>query len=386
METKPAPSAYEQVAALFGHELSMPLATALLYIGIAETHCGLAPSGVRSALQVARREVQRLKALVDTLTELERFGRPTLQPRAGDLGTIVRAAVNRALATSLDAQVEVTIEPSRPLAGWWDHAAVEQIVANLLSNAMKFGQGHPIRVEARHGDGGTVVISVSDRGVGVAAGDRARIFERNIRAPARHGGGLGLGLWLVRELAWRRRPCVAAEPQGTRDDLHHLAAVTAAVAPQYALPDDGPPRDPAQRGPFRPGGHPAARRSRAQRGGAPVVLSRTARTGRGARGCSKRDVAEQALAAALALRDRGAVGVAPGRSRFAQRGRVFPRYPLRGCERRASTSRYSPDWDFLRRVACNHIRKADHAPQKVRWRLAAPGRDVGWMLRTRAAA
>ncbi len=234
METKPAPGAYEQVAALFGHELSMPLATALLYIGIAETHCGLAPSGVRSALQVARREVQRLKALVDTLTELERFGRPTLQPRAGDLGAIVRAAVNRALATSLDAQVEVTIEASRPLTGWWDHAAVEQILANLLSNALKFGQGHPIRVEARHGDAGVVVISVSDRGVGVAAGDRARIFERNIRAPARHGGGLGLGLWLVRELALAHGGRVSLQSRKGRGTTFTISLRSQPPAPRGA--------------------------------------------------------------------------------------------------------------------------------------------------------
>src|SRR4051794_11097723 len=97
METRQAAGAYQEVAALFGHELSTPLATALLYIGIAENQCALAPSGVRSALQVARREVERLKTLVDALTDLERFGRPLLQPRMGDVGAIVRGAAQRTL-------------------------------------------------------------------------------------------------------------------------------------------------------------------------------------------------------------------------------------------------------------------------------------------------
>ena len=189
---------YEDVAALFGHELSTPLATALLYIGIAENHCDLAPGAVRSALRVARHEVQRLKTLVDTLTQFERVGRPSLRPEAGDLGEIVRTTVRRTVAT-LGSALEVTVEVPQPLPGWWDHSAVEQIVGNLLSNALKFGQGRPIRVEVRS-DAAGVSISVCDRGVGVALADRERIFERCIHAPARRGG-LGLGLWLVRELA-----------------------------------------------------------------------------------------------------------------------------------------------------------------------------------------
>jgi signal transduction histidine kinase len=191
---------FEDVAALFGHELSTPLATALLYIGIAENHCGLAPGGVRTALRVARHEVQRLKTLVDTLTQFERAGQPVLRPTPGDLGEIVRATVHRTLTTLLPNTVEVTVEVPQPLPGWWDHLAVEQIVGNLMSNALKFGQGRPIRVAAR-ADASGVSISVSDRGAGVAAADRERIFARSVHAPARRGGGLGLGLWLVRELA-----------------------------------------------------------------------------------------------------------------------------------------------------------------------------------------
>jgi signal transduction histidine kinase len=189
---------YQDVAALFGHELSTPLATALLYIGIAENHCDLAPGAVRTALRVARHEVQRLKTLVDTLTQFERVGRPSLHPESGDVGDIVRTTVRRTVATL--AAPEVAVEVPEPLLGWWDQPAVEQIVGNLLSNALKFGQGRPVRVEVR-GDRGGVSISVCDRGVGVALADRERIFERNIHAPARRGGGLGLGLWLVRELA-----------------------------------------------------------------------------------------------------------------------------------------------------------------------------------------
>ena len=84
--------------------------------------------------------------------------------------------------------------------GWWDPTAVEQIVTNLLSNALKFGQGRSVRLIVREAPAG-VTISVRDQGTGIGAADRLRIFERNEHAPAAQGGGLGLGLWLVRELA-----------------------------------------------------------------------------------------------------------------------------------------------------------------------------------------
>ena len=77
---------------------------------------------------------------------------------------------------------------------------VEQIVGNLLSNAVKFGQGRPIRIEVKPAEYG-VHIAVRDHGIGVSAADQDWIFERNAHAAPEQGGGLGLGLWLVRELA-----------------------------------------------------------------------------------------------------------------------------------------------------------------------------------------
>src|ERR1700689_4475916 len=123
---------------LIRHELNTPLATALLYIGIAEGSAAELPEGiVKSALRVARSEVQRLKTLIDTLTELECVGFATLRPRSIDVGETVRATVQRMVALR-DAE-RVRIVAAGELRGWWDRPKVEQIVGNLLSNALKFG-------------------------------------------------------------------------------------------------------------------------------------------------------------------------------------------------------------------------------------------------------
>jgi signal transduction histidine kinase len=189
----------DNIVKLIRHELNTPLATALLYIGIAEGSAAALPKGaVHSALRVARAEVQRLKTLLDTVTELECVGYATPRPRSINVGEAVRATVQRLIAVSDAATVRVVTLGD--LQGWWDRSMVEQVVGNLLSNALKFGLGRPIRIDVKPAEYG-VHISVRDHGVGVAAADQEWIFERNRHATPEEGGGLGLGLWLVRELA-----------------------------------------------------------------------------------------------------------------------------------------------------------------------------------------
>jgi len=188
-----------EVVKLIRHELNTPVATALLYLGIAEGSAAEAPGPtLKSALRVARTEVQRLKTLIDTLTELECVGSATVRPRLVDVGETVRATVQR--LTTLGNVPGVRVVTGGKLQGWWDRSMVEQIVSNLLSNAVKFGQGRPIRVEVRPVGAGACLV-VRDHGIGVPPEEQSSIFERNVHAPPEEGGGLGLGLWLVRELA-----------------------------------------------------------------------------------------------------------------------------------------------------------------------------------------
>jgi anti-sigma regulatory factor (Ser/Thr protein kinase) len=186
---------------LIRHELCTPIATALLYIGIAESYARRLPTDVITpALGVVRSEVQRLKALLDTMAELQRSGRPAIRPRFLDVGATVRATVKRLLTTFAGTQGVTIVCPAQTVQGWWDPTAVEQIVTNLLTNALKFGQGRAVRLHVRAVAAG-VTISVRDQGIGIAPADRLRLFKRHEHAPPEQGGGMGLGLWLVRELA-----------------------------------------------------------------------------------------------------------------------------------------------------------------------------------------
>jgi signal transduction histidine kinase len=190
-----------RLAAVVGHELRAPLATALMYMGIVERQidAGARGAAVRSALAVAREEILRIERLIVRVTELQRLGRPVLAPRLVDAGRVVTDAVRRSMLGEAAAEVTVAAA-SRGLTDWWDDAAVEQIVQNLLSNALKFGAGRPVKISVEPSSFGARLV-VRDKGVGIHAADLERIFRCNVRAPADRSGGLGLGLWLVRALA-----------------------------------------------------------------------------------------------------------------------------------------------------------------------------------------
>jgi signal transduction histidine kinase len=84
--------------------------------------------------------------------------------------------------------------------GKWDRLRLDQIVTNLLSNAMKYGAGQPIEITVA-GSPDAVRLEVRDHGIGIAAEHQSRIFDRFERAVSgRNYGGLGLGLWIVRQI------------------------------------------------------------------------------------------------------------------------------------------------------------------------------------------
>ena len=119
-----------------------------------------------------------------------------------DLATLVRDAAHRFTADATAANctfVKVTCR-SRCHRPTWDEARLDQIVTNLLGNAIKYGAGGVIEIEGR-GEGDSVRLTVRDHGIGISATDQQRIFHRFERASGqRQHPGLGLGLWITSEL------------------------------------------------------------------------------------------------------------------------------------------------------------------------------------------
>jgi signal transduction histidine kinase len=92
--------------------------------------------------------------------------------------------------------ISLTLEP---VSGAWDRGRLDQVITNLLSNAVKYGVGRPVEVVLA-GNGDRASLAVRDHGLGISPPDQQRVFERFERAASVNYGGMGLGLWIAKQI------------------------------------------------------------------------------------------------------------------------------------------------------------------------------------------
>jgi PAS domain S-box-containing protein len=195
----------DEFISVAAHELRTPLTALQLKLQGLErilsgdvTASKRSGAGVGERLGDALRQTHRLTELVERLLDVSRIvtGRLDLWPEELDLGTLVSAVIGDFREQALQANSEISLSISGDARGTWDRHRLEQVVANLLSNALKYGGQSPIEVTV---EGSTRVrLAVKDRGIGISQGDVERIFGRFERAASlRHYGGLGLGLYIA---------------------------------------------------------------------------------------------------------------------------------------------------------------------------------------------
>lgn len=198
---------------LASHELNTPLTSLQLAVELIAGNRSGSPEVVHRAVQIMGRQVSRLSLLVRQMLEVARIQRAVLALRLEplDLAAVVRDALELFGPQLTRAGCALSLEVHEPVVGRWDRPSLEQVVTSLLSNAVKFGPGKPIEIAVeRRGDIGRLV--VRDHGIGIAPGDLPHIFERFGRGvPSAHYGGLGLGLYIVRELVQALGGSVIAE-------------------------------------------------------------------------------------------------------------------------------------------------------------------------------
>jgi two-component system, OmpR family, sensor histidine kinase MtrB len=182
------------------HELRSPLMTLAASIEVLENQRDAMPDRARAALDLMVADIERFQQLVEDLLEISRFDAGVMHLDLEDVR--VDELVMQAVASSTDVDVPVDIDAG--LAGLVvkaDKRRLSRVIANLLDNAAKYGDG-ATRVELRR-NGNAVMIAVEDDGPGVPAEDHESIFfrfNRGTLAGHRRGiDGVGLGLSLVAE-------------------------------------------------------------------------------------------------------------------------------------------------------------------------------------------
>ncbi|WP_426755975.1 PAS domain-containing sensor histidine kinase [Myxococcus sp. Y35] len=152
-------------------------------------------------LEVMQRQVKRLSALVGELLDVTLIsgGQLRLELEPVDLGALIREVASRFEGESQRTGTPIRTELDEVVVGHWDRVRLEQAVSNLLSNALKYGVGRPVHVQAGK-EGAHAWLTVRDEGIGIPPEAMDRIFEKFERAVSeRHYGGLGLGLFVTRQ-------------------------------------------------------------------------------------------------------------------------------------------------------------------------------------------
>jgi two-component system sensor histidine kinase KdpD len=179
------------------HDLRTPLATIKVSTStLLDPDVSVPPADVEELLGLIDAQADRLERLVANLLDMTRIqsGSLELRPRAVAVGELVEEALAVLGSAAEGGRVKVEVAPDLPLVSA-DEILVRQVLANLIDNALRNGpEASPVTVAAARRGDGRVLVSVTDRGPGIAPSDRGRIFEMAERAEAGGRGGLGLAI------------------------------------------------------------------------------------------------------------------------------------------------------------------------------------------------
>jgi signal transduction histidine kinase len=210
-ELQRAVAVRDDFMSMIAHELRNPLNSVYLQAQLRRKMLseGRTPDA-KAFLHMVERDERQIRSMIRLLDDMldvsrARTGRLTIVPAPFDLAESVRSVVEAIgeQASAAGVQLELAAPDALPCVG--DEFRIEQVVTNLLTNALRYGQGRPVAVTVAT-SGTEALVSVRDRGLGISPEDQERIFGQFERA---EGGsqvpGLGLGLYIARGIAQAHR-------------------------------------------------------------------------------------------------------------------------------------------------------------------------------------
>jgi signal transduction histidine kinase len=190
-----------------GHELRNPLSPIFMQAQYLLDSARQERGGTVSAdwmigqLESLCDRMRKFIAMLNRITDVARIGsgQLDLDLEPVDLREVVCDVVAGFEREALSARSALQLSAPQPIVGIWDRMRLSQIVANLVSNAIRYGAGKPIEISL-NAEGDQAKLEVRDFGIGIAPEDHERVFQRFERAAQRRRtGGFGIGLWIVRE-------------------------------------------------------------------------------------------------------------------------------------------------------------------------------------------
>ena len=208
ISTQEAVRARDEFLSIASHELKTPLQSLTLQNGLLFRQLDRDPHDlqtiqlIRKGLESDKRQLLRLSRLIDEMLDISRIQnrKMKIELERIDFVELLRDVVNR-LKPSFDAE-NVPLEVDAPTSIYLsvDSFRIEQVITNLLTNALRYGNHKPVKVSA-HCANDSLVFKVQDHGSGITLEDQKRIFRRFERASSQKEiGGLGLGLYICKKI------------------------------------------------------------------------------------------------------------------------------------------------------------------------------------------
>jgi signal transduction histidine kinase len=195
----------DEFLALLSHELRTPLHVITNWLWQLKQGKSIQPPILEKALDVIERNTALQSRLVDDLLDVSRAaaGKLSIESKLVELGALAASVVEVAQSLARDKSIALSLDATGQLRVWGDYARLQQVLLNVVDNAMKFTPaGGSVKLRVAR-DGSRAVIEVTDNGAGVPADFLPHMFERFRQGDSgmtRRQGGLGLGLSIVREI------------------------------------------------------------------------------------------------------------------------------------------------------------------------------------------
>ncbi|MBE7374419.1 hybrid sensor histidine kinase/response regulator [Pseudomonas lopnurensis] len=212
------------------HELKTPLNTLILEVQLRKLQlsrnnlAAFDERKLRSMVDKDERQIQSLIRLIDDMLDVSRIrtGKLSIRPSRFDLAQLVGNVVE-SFAAQMEAKgCQLQLEKSAPILGVWDGFRIEQVLANLLTNAMRYGAGKLVQVSVAPCPEGAC-IEVRDHGIGISPKSLTRIFCQFERAEGSEGSaGLGLGLFIADQIVKAHGGHIQVESEEGRGSLFRV--------------------------------------------------------------------------------------------------------------------------------------------------------------------
>ncbi|VXD04438.1 His Kinase A (Phospho-acceptor) domain-containing protein [Pseudomonas sp. 8Z] len=190
------------------HELRTPLNGLILDVQLRRMRLeqgredAFTPDKLREMISRDERQIRSLSRLIDDMLDVSRIrtGKLSVLPQPGDLSVLARNVMENLSTQFASSGNHIELEVDGPAPVLMDEFRIEQVLANLLTNALRYGEGKPVSVRVKVGDE-FVRAEVRDQGLGICAEDQQRVFEQFERVSGANAPqGLGLGLFISEQI------------------------------------------------------------------------------------------------------------------------------------------------------------------------------------------